>query len=65
MFVRSGVSLSLIRRGLNEDERNHLNTLIRLGGKEELALWSMEHMIRKDRNKADTLAKISAEMVSN
>lgn len=54
MFVRSGMELTLIKEQLNEDEKQHFETLVKLGDTEELALWTIEHMIRKeDDNSAE------------
>ncbi|MGF1703870.1 hypothetical protein L4D09_26620 [Photobacterium makurazakiensis] len=57
MFLRSGMDLTLVKEQLNEDEKQHFETLVRLGDTEELALWTIEHMIRKEDDNSDEYRK--------
>lgn len=57
MFLRSGMELTLVKEQLNEDEKQHFETLVRLGDTEELALWTIEHMIRKEDDNSDEYRK--------
>lgn len=57
MFIRSGLEFTLIKDQLNEDEKLHFETLVRLGDTEELALWTIEHIIQNKQDNSDEYRK--------
>ncbi len=50
MFAFNGKSLTISRKDLTSKEQKHLESLMRLGDSENIALWTIEHM---DRTKPD------------